>query len=151
MDEDNIQEIYFYSQTSDYTVENENTLSDFLKELLRHTYSKNSFLINYIFLDRKDISEMNKKYLNHEYPTDVITFDFSDDFGVFGGDVFVCPAVIRENAQEYGSVFEFELIRVMSHGILHLLGFDDVSEEALLEMREQEEICLEIYRNRENM
>lgn len=151
MSEENIQEIYFYSQSSNDSFENESQISDFLKELVHNIYLKDSFLINYIFLGKNDILEMNRKYLNHTYPTDVITFDFSDDFGVFGGDIFICPEVVRENALEYNTDYQMELIRVMSHGILHLLGYDDTSEEEQQEIREQEEICLEIYRNRENM
>jgi rRNA maturation RNase YbeY len=151
MSSENLSEIYFYNQSADFSLENETAMRDFLTEILKNHYSKDSFLINFIFLSVPDIEEMNKKYLGHEYPTDVITFDFSDDFGVFGGDIFVCPDVIMENTIHYQSEPALELIRVFCHGILHLLGFDDLTEERQIEMRGQEEQCLERYEKFEKL
>ncbi len=150
MNDEQIHDIYFYSQSAD-TPDNEIIITDYLSYILRDIYLKEHFLINYIFLNKSDIEEMNRQYLKHDYPTDIISFDFSDDFGVFGGDIFLCPEVIQDNALEYNAEYETELIRVMCHGILHLLGYGDKTEEEQIEIREQEELCLEIFRNREIM
>lgn len=151
MIEEPIREISFYDQSADYSPENETMIQNFFGMLLHKHYGRDSYLINYIFLSMKDIEDMNRKYLHHEYATDVITFDFSDDFGVFGGDIFVCPEIVFENAKQYQTEPEMEILRVMCHGMLHLLGYNDTSEEEQIEMSTQEEICLGLYRKHENL
>jgi len=143
-----IQEIEFswqFENKKNHTIDNENHIKDFLRVLLNNTFKKKGFILNYIFLSKKDILSMNKKYLNHNYSTDVITFDFSDDFGIFGGDIYICPEIVNENAILYKTKFQNELLRVIFHGLLHLIGFDDNNEENILVMREKEEFCLKLY------
>jgi len=142
-----LQEVCFIPQSSDSEIDSLEFLKVFIKEKLHSLYQKEEYLLNFIFLSIDDIVEMNKQYLNHDYPTDVITFDFSDEFGVFGGDVFICPQVVRENANLYYTEYEQEILRVIFHGILHLLGWNDKTEEEKDEMIEQEELLLEMYRN----
>jgi probable rRNA maturation factor len=147
MSDNFIQEIAFISQSSDGQVDRPEFLEKFIKEKLVVLYKKEEFVLNFIFLSIEDIVEMNKQYLNHDYPTDVITFDFSEDFGVFGGDIFICPQIIKENANLYYTEYDQELLRVVFHGILHLIGFNDKTDEEKEEMIEQEELLLEMYRN----
>jgi probable rRNA maturation factor len=147
MSDNFIQEIAFISQSSDGQADRSDALEKFIKEKLVVFYKKEEFVLNFIFLSIEDIVEMNKQYLNHDYPTDVITFDFSEDFGVFGGDIFICPQIIKENANLYYTEYDQELLRVVFHGILHLIGFNDKTDEEKEEMNEQEELLLEMYRN----
>jgi len=119
-----------------------------MHSILVSIYKKDSYLLNYIFVSSEDIHELNKQYLGHDYSTDVITFDFSEDFGVFGGDIFICPEVVFENAGIYNALPEEELLRVICHGMLHLLGYDDKTEQDKARMLEQEEYCLEMFRSR---
>jgi len=147
MNEPEINEVYFYFQSAESLPETEEYSGPFIKKLLEERYEKQNYLVNFIFLSKHDITELNKKFLDHDYPTDVLAFDFSDDFGVFGGDIFICPEVVCENAVDYGCESETELLRVMCHGMLHLLGFSDNTEDEQEIIRTEEEICLEIFKN----
>ena len=99
--------------------------------------------INYIFVSDPFLLEMNKKYLNHHYHTDVITFDYSEK-GVVSGDIYISYDRLKDNAKEYGVPLVDELHRVMAHGLLHLMGYNDQTEEEQREMRSQEDICLDL-------
>lgn len=87
---------------------------------------------------------MNREYLNHNYYTDVITFDYTDSRKV-SGDVFISVDQVRNNSGEFGVSFSDELRRVMIHGVLHLLGFGDGSSEEKRRMREMEEEALHLW------
>lgn len=149
MNESTIQEIAFVSQSADSEIDNVEVLELFIKNTLIEYFEKQEFVLNFIFLSVEDIVEMNKQYLNHDYPTDVITFDFSEDYGVFGGDVFICPQVVKENSHLYYTEYSQEILRVVFHGILHLTGYNDKTEAEREEMSEQEELLLEMFRTKE--
>ncbi len=87
---------------------------------------------------------MNQDYLNHNYFTDVITFDYTQ-MGISSGDVFISVDQVNENAIQYGVEMEEELRRVMIHGVLHLLGFKDSSIEDKKTMREKENEALHLW------
>lgn len=87
-------------------------------------YGKKVGDIAYIFCSDERILEVNKEYLQHNYYTDIITFDYSED-DVISGDVFVSLDTVRSNAEQFGQAYEQELYRVIIHGILHLCGIDD--------------------------
>ena len=99
--------------------------------------------INYIFCNDQKILEVNKDYLNHDYFTDIITFNYNDD-RIVSGDLFISVDTVKTNAETYKVTFEQELYRVMIHGVLHLIGFDDVTEELQLEMTQKEDEALNI-------
>lgn len=80
--------------------------------------------ISFVFCSDDYLLEVNKKYLAHDYYTDIITFDYVKD-GLISGDIFVSIDRIKENAQEFSTTFENELNRILIHGILHLLGYKD--------------------------
>jgi probable rRNA maturation factor len=103
--------------------------------------------LNYIFCSDEYLLDINKQYLNHNYYTDVITFDNSDDDNEeIEGDIFISIDRVKDNALENKSTFARELHRVMVHGLLHLLGYRDKSEEEILEMREKEEAYLSLQK-----
>ena len=87
--------------------------------------------IAYIFCNDDKILEVNRQYLQHDYYTDIITFDYCDDELLMGhrdtisGDLFISLDTVRTNAQQQGTTYEEELHRVIIHGILHLVGIND--------------------------
>ena len=99
--------------------------------------------INIIFCSDNYILDVNMKYLQHDYFTDIITFDYCEK-DVLSGDLFISIDSVRENAQFYGTEFADELNRVMVHGLLHLIGYDDHSEADNAVMRQKENYYLEM-------
>lgn len=99
--------------------------------------------INIIFCSDNYILDVNMKYLQHDYFTDIITFDYCEK-KTLSGDLFISIDSVRENATFYGSDFETELNRVMVHGILHLIGYDDHEEEDIKMMRYKENYYLDL-------
>lgn len=97
--------------------------------------------INIIFCSDPYILQVNLKYLSHDYYTDIITFDYCEK-DVLSGDLFISIDSVRENASYYGTEFKDELDRVMVHGILHLIGYDDHTEEEIKVMRSKENYYL---------
>lgn len=99
--------------------------------------------INIIFCSDNYILDVNMKYLQHDYFTDIITFDYCEkDF--LSGDLFISIDSVRENALFYGTEFPAELNRVMVHGVLHLIGYDDHTEEDIKTMRSKENYYLDL-------
>lgn len=97
--------------------------------------------ISYIFCDDDYLLKVNQDYLDHDYYTDVITFDYVKGKTI-SGDIFVSLPRILENADLLAQDFEREFRRVLAHGVLHLCGYKDKSEADAREMREKEEFYL---------
>ena len=97
-----------------------------------------------IFCDDKYLLEKNIKYLNHDYLTDVITFNYCEDRTV-SGDILISVERVRENAKSYNVSFFTEIKRVIVHGLLHLLGYDDKTNSSKQEMTEKEDFYLNLY------
>ena len=97
--------------------------------------------ISYIFCKDEYLLNINKTYLNHDYFTDIISFDYSDKDKV-AGDLFVSIDRVLDNSKSLNQEFEQELYRVIIHGVLHLLGLKDKTEKEEKEMRKAEEECL---------
>lgn len=99
--------------------------------------------INIIFCSDPYILNINLQYLSHDYFTDIITFDYSQK-PVISGDLFISVDSVRENAAFYGTEFQEELHRVIVHGILHLIGYDDHTEPDIAQMRSKENYYLQM-------
>ena len=99
--------------------------------------------INIIFCSDNYILDINQQYLQHDYFTDIITFDYCEG-DVLAGDLFISVDTVRENAIEYGTEFEDELNRVIVHGVLHLIGYDDHCDEDIAQMRKKEDYYLSL-------
>lgn len=97
--------------------------------------------INYIFCDDEYLLQVNREYLKHDYYTDVITFDYVKGKTI-SGDIFVSLPRIFDNAQTLSKDFESEFFRVLAHGLLHLCGYKDKTEEEIAEMRNKEDYYL---------
>ena len=100
--------------------------------------------ISVIFCSDNYILDINNRYLQHDYFTDIITFDYTEKNKI-SGDLFISVDSVRENSIEYGTAFEDELHRVIVHGILHLIGYDDHTEEEVRVMRAKEDYYLSLY------
>ena len=98
--------------------------------------------INYIFCDDEYLLKVNQDFLNHDYYTDIITFDYVKGKTI-SGDIFISLTRISENASTLSSGFEKELLRVLAHGVLHLCGYKDKSDEEQKEMRAKEDFYIE--------
>ena len=99
--------------------------------------------VNIIFCSDNYILDVNMRYLQHDYFTDIITFDYCEK-DILSGDLFIRIDSVRENALFYGVPFADELDRVMVHGLLHLIGYDDHTEEQIREMRAKEDYYLQM-------
>ena len=99
--------------------------------------------VNIIFFSDNYILDVNMRYLQHDYFTDIITFDYCEK-DILSGDLFISIDSVRENALFYGVPFADELDRVMVHGLLHLIGYDDHTEEQIREMRAKEDYYLQM-------
>ena len=97
--------------------------------------------IHYIFCSDEKELEVNRTFLQHDYYTDVITFDYSTE-DVINGDIFISLDTVRSNAEEVGADFKEELMRIIIHGVLHLTGQADKTPEAKAEMTRKENLAL---------
>ena len=104
-------------------------------------YGKKTGDIAYVFCDDQKILELNNQYLEHDYYTDIITFDYTTG-NTISGDIFISLDTVKSNADEYGADFETELHRILIHGILHLCGNDDKSPELRADMTNKENKAL---------
>lgn len=134
--------VRYYNEDVEFVLKNKLLNNRWLKTVAGSEMKKLGN-INIIFCSDDYILDVNMKYLQHDYFTDIITFDYCEkDF--LNGDLFISIDSVRENALYYGTEFADELSRVMVHGLLHLIGYDDHSEEDIKMMRYKENYYLEL-------
>jgi len=109
-------------------------------------YNKKIGEIAYIFCSDACILKINNEYLQHDYYTDIITFDYSAK-NIISGDIFISLDTVKSNAEKYNQPFETELHRVIIHGILHLCGQKDKTKKDSEEMRNKENEALKLINN----
>ena len=109
-----------------------------------HNYSRIEGDLTFIFCSDNYLLEINKQYLQHDYFTDIITFNYNEN-ELISGDIFISLETVKSNAEEYKVTFINELLRVIVHGILHLVGFDDKTNEQKKIMREKENEALNLF------
>lgn len=126
---------FFYH--TDFFLSNEAQVADWLLSVLTNE-GVEVLSVDYSFVDKKQMIKINKKHLKHNYLTDVLAFDYSENSKI-QGDVFVSEEKVRANAQEYSQGFSTELMRVMLHGLLHLCGYKDKTLEEQNKIRGLEE------------
>ncbi|MFX0556061.1 rRNA maturation RNase YbeY [Maribacter sp. CXY002] len=100
--------------------------------------------LNYIFCDDEYLLDINKRYLQHDTYTDIITFDYTTG-KTLSGDIYISIERVKENSLQFNVSFENELLRVMAHGILHLMGYKDKDEKHVAEMRAKEEEKIKLF------
>ena len=135
--------IQFHSFQIKFDLKNKNLHKSWIKNsILSHTRIPGA--ISCIFTSNPTLREMNRDYLNHDYFTDVITFDYSEG-DLVSGDVFISIDQVQINAGIYNESFDEELKRVMIHGVLHLIGFGDKTEQEKDLMRKMENDALHLW------
>jgi probable rRNA maturation factor len=100
--------------------------------------------VNFIFCSDEALLRRNLEYLNHSTLTDIITFDNSEIEGEIEGDIFISIDRVKENALKFDQTFDRELHRVIIHGVLHLLGYNDKSAKQKEAIRKKEDACLSL-------
>ena len=107
------------------------------------SYGKRVGELAYIFCDDEKILEANRQYLEHDYYTDIITFDYCEADSI-AGDLFISLDTVASNAEQFGRPYEEELHRVIIHGVLHLCGIDDKGPGEREQMEQAENQALEL-------
>ena len=117
--------IRYFNDGIKFQVQNKRKISEWLKKIITQEGKKTGDL-SFIFVSNEIILDINKKFLNHDYYTDIITFDYSTQDSI-SGEMYISIETVKENAILYGAEFTNELLRVMLHGILHLCGYKDAT------------------------
>jgi probable rRNA maturation factor len=101
--------------------------------------------LNIIFVSDEELLVMNRQFLDHDYYTDIITFDLGTDNKTIQGELYISLDRVKENANTLGQKYSSEFIRVVAHGLLHLIGFQDKKSEQIVEMRACENDAIALY------
>lgn len=125
-------------------LQNRADLKKFIESLFKKEGKKLGSL-NYIFCTDKRLLDINRQYLNHDYYTDIITFDLSDHGTQIIGEVYISLDRVRDNARKEGVSIKSELHRVIFHGALHLCGYGDKSKTQTAVMRAREDFFLNLF------
>ena len=134
--------IQFFFENID-PIEIDSRTTEWLAELINEE-GKKLGKINYIFLSDEGLLKVNQDFLKHDYYTDIITFDYVKGKTI-SADIYVSLPRISENAMTLSKDFTSELNRVLAHGILHLCGYKDKTDEEQTEMRNKEDFYLNIF------
>ncbi len=134
--------VSYFLQDIDFVFKHKRLNNSWLK-LVAESEIKKLGNINIIFCSDNYILDVNVKYLGHDYFTDIITFDYCEK-DILSGDLFISIGTVRDNAEFYKTEFNDELNRVIVHGLLHLIGYDDHTPEEQKIMREKENYYLEL-------
>ncbi|MDG2369591.1 MAG: rRNA maturation RNase YbeY [Flavobacteriales bacterium] len=132
--------IYFHNEDSPYVLSGKTKIKSWLKSTIEH-YKKSIGTINIVFCSDQHLLVINKEYLNHDYYTDIITFNFCENKTI-SGDLFISIDRIKDNSKKNKLLFVNELHRVIIHGVLHLCGFNDKTNEEKKEIRQLENYFL---------
>lgn len=135
--------IHFFTEDIEFQIKRKNEWKKWIQSVILFHQSIPGD-IQYVFCTDNYLLEVNKKYLNHDYFTDIITFH-SDDYKKISGDLMISIERVMEHAKERNISFMEELKRVMIHGVLHLLGFNDKSKAEEAEMRAKEEEAMSMF------
>ena len=128
--------------TNSFTLKNKRKIKNWLKDTIVNEKKKVGD-INYIFCSKEYLKKMNNDYLTKNYETDVISFDFSNDNKI-SGDIYISSETVKKNSIIFNVCFNNELKRVMVHGLLHLLNYNDKSRQELKIMREKENFYINL-------
>ena len=134
--------ISYYFEDTDFIFKGKTINNKWLR-LVAESEIRRIGQISIIFCSDNYILDVNQQYLQHDYFTDIITFDYCEGDRL-SGDLFISVDTVRDNALEYGTEFKDELKRVIVHGILHLIGYDDHEEDDIAQMRAKENYYLSL-------
>ena len=134
---------YFYEDINEFELSE--TISEWINKTITNE-NKETGEINVIFCSDEYLLKMNKEHLNHDYYTDIITFDYCQG-SLVSGDLFISVDRVGENAKDFNVDFKNELNRVIIHGVLHLIGYNDKTDDEQKEMTEKENFYLNLLFN----
>jgi probable rRNA maturation factor len=135
-------DVSFHSEQTDFSLSNESQITDWLSRVCQKE-SKVLSEISIIFCSDDYLLEVNKKHLNHDYYTDVITFDYTEE-NMVSGDLFISVDRVTENAKSFGVSMLDEAHRIIVHGALHLIGYTDKEAHTKEEMTAKEDFYLSL-------
>ena len=137
--------ISFYTENIDFNLPSKREVKSWLKTVAE-AEGKQTGAIAVIFCSDDYLLQLNRHYLQHDYYTDIITFDYTEGLAL-GGDLFISIDTVRANAERYGQTFNDELHRVILHGLLHLCGYEDATpvQQAIMRERENKYLAMRYF------
>ena len=138
-------EITYLAQQTELPIFNQLAVNEWIKQVARN-HNRVVGPLTYIFCSDDRIIEVNRQFLNHDYFTDIITFDYSNRRRI-AGDMFISLDTVRSNAELFSKNYDEELMRVVIHGVLHLVGINDKGEGEREIMEKHENEALEMLRD----
>ena len=135
--------ISFHNESVNNKTPSKRLLKAWIKEFVSN-HGKKVGELAFVFCSDEKILEINQNFLQHDYYTDIITFDYCEaDF--VSGDIFISVERVQENATSHNIEYNEELLRVLAHGVLHLIGFQDKSPQKKKEMTQNEDLCISLF------
>ena len=136
---ENLSPVLFHSQDSDFSINDEVLIARWIATIVE-VEKRSLESLNVIFCSDDYLLQLNKEYLDHDYYTDILTFEYKND--PIEGEIYISIDRITENAQTHQTTFREELNRVIAHGVLHLCGYSDHSDEEKRTMSKKEDFHL---------
>jgi probable rRNA maturation factor len=137
-------EIRFFFTDQNITLANRTALKSFIQTIFKRE-KKQASSLTYVFCSDKYLLEINKQFLQHDFYTDIITFNLSSLPSSIEGEIYISIDRVRDNANMLGTTIKSELHRVIFHGVLHLCGYKDKKPAEEVAMRSAEEKYLQLY------
>lgn len=132
-----------FNYETDFKLDNEETTTNWISKCIEaRGFTEGE--INYIFCDDDYLLKLNVEFLEHDTLTDIISFDYTIG-KLISGDIFISVERVKENAKTFNQTIDNEVNRVIIHGILHYMGYQDKTEDAKKEMRVEEDKCLAMF------
>lgn len=137
--------VNFFSQKPRFKLSAPKKTSSWIRRVIK-AEGKSLVELNYIFCTDDYLREINIEFLNHKTFTDIITFNYNPSEHEIEGEIYISIDRVRENAKDFKTDFPTELNRVIIHGVLHLLGYNDKTKPEKAVMREKEDACLSLWK-----
>ena len=135
--------ISFHNEGVNTKTPSKRLLKAWIKEFVSN-HGKKVGELAFVFCSDEKILEVNQNFLQHDYYTDIITCDYCEGEMV-SGDIFISVEQVQENAVSHRVDYNTELLRVLAHGVLHLIGFQDKKEKNKIEMTRNEDLCVSLF------
>lgn len=136
--------INFFEEDVTFKLPQKTSIKTWIKKVVQEEGARLHEL-NFIFCSDPYLKQVNVEYLDHDYFTDIITFDNSEEEGILEGDIFISIDRVQDNSQQFSTSFDTELRRVIIHGVLHLIGYGDKSNDEQTLMRQKEDQYVSLY------
>jgi probable rRNA maturation factor len=137
--------IQFFSEKTRFKLKNPRKTASWIKSVIK-AEDKALISLNYIFCSDEHLRGINVEYLNHKTYTDIITFNYNPSKAEIEGEIYISIDRVKENAEKFKVEFEIELHRVIIHGVLHLIGYNDKTKTQKSLMREKEDSYLSLLK-----